>query len=258
MIHEHETIWMWAEYGDALFWNQEGGCIGDSHSLTTDWRHKRVDLSVIEGLAEWYARFDDDAHPAFEWKPEEYESWFEEGRKYARAVRRILPDEIDLQYGHDENGNPYPVPRETRIQTTHPVASTDRLIREAEHFILSSYNRTLDPAPYTAFIEALCEACPCEELIAQTHCWWLREEKELRIQWYNESLDCYIKFGPQMYNNKKCWNAEWTIGNKWALNEDNLPIVTGLGSWFDYDEKTVDGDYFFKRLSWYIIDRGLK
>lgn len=258
MVHEHETIWMWAEYGDALFWNQEGGCIGDSHSLITDWRHKKVDLSRIEGLAEWYARFDNDAHPAYEWTPEEYDSWFEEGWKYARAVRRILPDEIDLKYAHDDDGNPYPVPRESRVQATHPVTSTDRLVCEATHFILSSYNRTLDPAPYLAFIEALCQACPCEELISQAHCWWSREKKELRIQWYHESLDCYITFGLRIYGGKETWCSDWSISDKWSPNQKEMPVIGGIASSFIFDGSTLDADYFFTLLSWLIIDRGLK
>ena len=258
MIHEHETIWMWAEYGDALFWNQEGGCIGDSHELITDCRGERIDLSGIEGLAEWYARFDDDARPAFEWTPEEYDAWIEEGWKYARAVRRILPDEIELQYAHDEDGNPYPVPRENRVLTTHPVTSTSRLINEANHFILSSYNRTLNPAPFIAFIKVLCDACPCEELISQAHCWWSREEKQLRIQWYNESFDCYITFGRRTYGGKETWCADWSISDKWALHQAKMPVVGGIASSFIFDGTTIDADYFFFRLSWLILERGLK
>ena len=48
-----ETIWMWAEYGDALFWYRDGGCCGDSKGLVTEYRHKRIDLTGIEGLQEW-------------------------------------------------------------------------------------------------------------------------------------------------------------------------------------------------------------
>ena len=258
MIHEHETIWMWAWFGDTLFWDQEGGSIGDCHSLITDWRCKEIDLSSIEGLEEWYNRFDNDEYPADKWSPEEYSAWKEEGWKYARAVRRILPDEIELLYDHDENGKPYPVPRENRIVETHPVISTDRLIREAEHFILESYNRTLNPTPYVDFIKALCKACPCEELIAGTHCWWSREEKELRIQWYKESLDCYIKFGPNKYRDDGNWDAQWSIGQIWAPKEKEMPIVDGIGSVFEFDGNSIEADDFFNRLSWYIIDRGMK
>ena len=258
MIDEHETVWMWAEYGDALFWNRDGGCIGNCHELITDRHHKKVDLSGIVGLAEWYARFDDDKYPAYEWSPQEYTAWIEEGWKYAYAVRRILPDEIELLYEYDEDGTPYPVPRETRVLATHPVTSTDRLVNEATHFILSSYNRTIDPAPYISFIKALCKACPCEELIAGTHCWWDREKKELRIQWYNESLDCHIKFGPYEYHGEERWSADWSISHRCASRQNEMPFVGGISSSFQYDGETIDGEFFFEHLSWYIIDRGLK
>lgn len=257
MIDEHEIIWMWAEYGGALFWDKEKGCLGNCYELITVGQHKIINLIGIEGMAGWYARFNNEKHPAFEWTSEEYAEWIEEGWKYARAVRRILPDDIDLYYQYDENGIPYSVLRENAVDKTHPVISTERLIREAEHFILSSYNRTLDPTPYVDFIIALCKACPCEELIAGTHCWWSREEKELRIQWYNENLDCHIKVRPKTYRDEETWMAQWTIGRKYATNQENMPEVSGISSSFYFDGDSICLNSLFQYLSWLIIDRGL-
>ena len=80
MLEQIETIVMWAEYGDALFWHKGKGCCGDSRSVITD-SGKVINLNGIRGLKEWYARFDDDKYPAYEWSPEEYIAWKKEGVK---------------------------------------------------------------------------------------------------------------------------------------------------------------------------------
>ena len=258
MFDEHETIWMWAEYGDALFWCRDGGCCGDAKSLVNEHRHKRIDLTGIEGLQEWYNRFDDESYPAYAWPPEEYRAWIEEGWKYAYAVRELLPDEIELLYEYDTKGEPYPVPRSARVTPCKPMVSDQRLIREASHFILLSYNRTLDPSPYIEFIKALCRELKYEELIEPAHCIWNREEKKLTIQWYMNSLDCFIAFGPETNARGDCLGGEWSIEGKWAIDQDTMPWVGGMATWYEFKDGALDIKLLFEQLSWLILDRGLK
>lgn len=253
-----ETIWMWAEYGDALFWYRDGGCCGDSKGLVTEYRHKRIDLTGIEGLQAWYNRFDDDNYPAYVWSSEEYRAWIDEGWKYARAVREILPDEIDLLYEYDEKGTPYTVPRSRKVTPCKPMVSDQRLIREATHFILSSYNRTLDPKPYNEFIEALCRELKYEELIESAHCSWNREEKRLAIRWYLESLDCHITFGPVTNAREDCWGGGWSIDRKWALDQDATPLIGGVSTSYIFKDGELDVKLLHERLTWLLLDRGLK
>ena len=121
MFKRIETIIMWAEYGDALFWHKGSGCCGDSRSLVTD-SGKVIDVTGIKGLREWYARYDDDKYPAYSWTPEEYSAWRKEGWKYAQAIRDLIPDNIDLVYEYDGDDTGSPVHRKNRVVPSKPMA----------------------------------------------------------------------------------------------------------------------------------------
>ena len=57
---EKIKIHMYPDYGDSLFWNEEGSCIGgcDPLYLGEDGSGTEIDLSEIEGLKEWYYDWD--------------------------------------------------------------------------------------------------------------------------------------------------------------------------------------------------------
>ena len=88
-----ETIHMWCEYGDALFWTT-GGCCGTADELWTD--HGSFDLKGIAGLREWYDEFDD--NPSYSWPEKKVAEHRKRGLEFAQKVRAILPDSIDLYY----------------------------------------------------------------------------------------------------------------------------------------------------------------
>ncbi len=73
MFERVETIIMWAEYGDALFWHKGSGCCGDSRSLVTD-SGKVSDITDIKVLGGGNARYDADKYPAYSRTPQEYTS----------------------------------------------------------------------------------------------------------------------------------------------------------------------------------------
>ena len=98
-----ETIQMWCDYGDALFWGRwndgYGACIGDAGSLDT-YTCGTIDLSAIEGLQAWYDEWN--RTPLENILEEENESlddeWFNRGWRLALKVRELMPDTIDLFY----------------------------------------------------------------------------------------------------------------------------------------------------------------
>ena len=61
-----ETISMWCDYGDALFWGRgtdgKGGCCGNADSLFTDTAGE-IKLDSIKGLREWYEKWDSASLP---------------------------------------------------------------------------------------------------------------------------------------------------------------------------------------------------
>lgn len=94
-----ETICMWCDFGDALFWGRgtdgKGGCCGNADSLRTD-TSGEIKLDFIEGLREWYDEYDDVA--SLNWTKKQDKEWFERGFSLAQRVRKLLPDTIDLFY----------------------------------------------------------------------------------------------------------------------------------------------------------------
>lgn len=93
-----ETIHMWAEYGDALFWHQDGCCCGNAESLFLESSDVEIKLSNIPQLRSWYDEFDKQ-DPLDNWPDDEYNSWFARGFQLAKRVRRRLPADVDLFFG---------------------------------------------------------------------------------------------------------------------------------------------------------------
>lgn len=90
-----ETIHMWAEWGGGLFW--QGKCCGNANGFFIETDRKKIDLTDILELQEWYDEFDNRA-PEDMWPEEEYNKWFEKGWTLAKLVRKRLPDSVDLFY----------------------------------------------------------------------------------------------------------------------------------------------------------------
>lgn len=89
-----EMIDMWAEWGEALFWVNDG-CCGDCEVIHTD--SGDIDLTGIKGLKEWYEEFNC-SNPCEKWPAEKKKEWNRRGFELAKAIRKILPDHIDLCY----------------------------------------------------------------------------------------------------------------------------------------------------------------
>ncbi|MBR6117860.1 MAG: hypothetical protein IKQ11_03265 [Paludibacteraceae bacterium] len=97
-----ESIQMWCDYGAALFWSggeigHQGAC-GDASEIFTE-TCGVIDLRGIEELQEWYDRYDKGPLPGENgYDCETKGSWFEQGKEFAKKVRELLPDTIDLYY----------------------------------------------------------------------------------------------------------------------------------------------------------------
>ena len=95
-----ETISMWCDFGDALFWGRgmdgKGGCCGSADSLFTDTAGE-IKLDSIVGLREWYEEWDSASLPD-NWTKKQWRDWDERGYSFALQVRKLLPDTIDLYY----------------------------------------------------------------------------------------------------------------------------------------------------------------
>lgn len=257
MFENTETIIMWAEYGDALFWHKGSGCCGDSRSVVTD-SGRVIDLTGIKGLREWYARYDDDKYPAYEWTPEEYTAWRKEGWKYAQAVRDLIPDDIDLVYEYDGDDTGSPVHRKNRVVPKKAMVSDYRLLEEA-HDQVWRHHPPVDMNRYNQYLETLCSACKHEELLENAHIFWNgdHEREELIIMWYQLQFHCEFSISRKIDSSK--FEIDYRFSKKQSMKEDKLPPIPEYSchTTLDGDDKDFAKD-FAQTLSWLILDRGLK
>lgn len=95
-----ETISIWCDYGDALFWGRGvdgvGCCLGDADSLST-YSAGEINLASIQGLREWYNEWSSAPIPD-KWTKKQWDDWYKRGYEFAKQVRKLLPDTIDLYY----------------------------------------------------------------------------------------------------------------------------------------------------------------
>ena len=88
---------MWAEWGDALFWHQRGGCCGNAESFFVDTDNATIDLSDMPEVRTWYDEFNNRA-PEEDWPDEEFVPWLNRGWELAKKIRQRLPLTVDLYY----------------------------------------------------------------------------------------------------------------------------------------------------------------
>ena len=97
-----ETVHMWCDYGDALFWGRwdsdHAGCCGDMDGIDLE-SCGTIDIRGIEGLKEWYLEFEESPlRGEKDYDEDTPKIWLERGRELAQKVREILPDNVDLYY----------------------------------------------------------------------------------------------------------------------------------------------------------------
>lgn len=89
------------DYGNALFWDEEGSCIGGCDSLFVDVDDNEIviDLSDISGLKKWYYDWKNKTKNFTNpWTDLQWREWWEKGVEIAKIVNQLLPDNVDLNY----------------------------------------------------------------------------------------------------------------------------------------------------------------
>ena len=94
-------VLMQPDYGNALFWDEEGCCIGgcDSFSIGVDGNEITIDLSGVNGLKKWFQEWDSKTlYPTTPWTDEQWRDWWEQGLEFAKTVNQLLPADVELSY----------------------------------------------------------------------------------------------------------------------------------------------------------------
>lgn len=92
---------MFPDYGGALFWDEEGRCIGGYDNLYAGEGENEIELDPlnIEGLEEWY--YDRDGKSLYQtnhWTDSQWKEWWVKGLEFAKAVKAKLPANVELYY----------------------------------------------------------------------------------------------------------------------------------------------------------------
>lgn len=94
-------IQMYPDYGDSLFWDEEGCSIGGCKYLFIgeDGSEIEIDLSNIEGLKEWYYDWHwENLYQKHQWTDDQWREWWTKGLEFAKAINELLPVDVDLYY----------------------------------------------------------------------------------------------------------------------------------------------------------------
>ena len=94
-------VLMEPDYGNALFWDKDGCCIGgnDAICIEEDGNEIAIDLSGISGLKEWFQEWDSETlYSTLHWTDLQWREWWERGMELAKAVNQILPNNVELDY----------------------------------------------------------------------------------------------------------------------------------------------------------------
>ena len=95
------NIQMYPDYADALFWDEEGCCIGDYDTiwLGEDNNKIEIDLSSVKGLKEWFLEWNlETLSHTYHWTDSQWREWWAKGVEFANKVNRLLPDNVYIDY----------------------------------------------------------------------------------------------------------------------------------------------------------------
>ena len=86
------------DYGDAIFWDEEGCCIGGCKWLFVN-DVVEIKLDSVTGLKEWFYDWDNESlYQTNHWTDAQWKDWWLKGLELAKAVQALLPQDIELHY----------------------------------------------------------------------------------------------------------------------------------------------------------------
>ncbi len=85
------------DYGNALFWDKDGCCNGGYGSLFIG--ETEITLSSISGLKVWYEDWNTESlYQTHHWTDTQWREWWTKGLELAKAVNKVLLEDVDLYY----------------------------------------------------------------------------------------------------------------------------------------------------------------
>ena len=94
-------IRMLPDYGNALFWDDDGCCIGSCTSLFIEEEGKEFEIKIdtIKVLVTWYNEWETESlYQTHQWTDLQWKQWWQRGLDIAKNIKQLLPKNVELHY----------------------------------------------------------------------------------------------------------------------------------------------------------------
>mgnify|MGYP007053697430 CR=1 FL=1 len=94
-------IRMLPDYGNALFWDDDGCCIGSCTSLFIEEEGKEIEvkLDTVKRLVTWYNEWETESlYQTHQWTDLQWKQWWQRGLDIAKNIKQLLPKNVELHY----------------------------------------------------------------------------------------------------------------------------------------------------------------
>lgn len=94
-------IRMLPDYGNALFWDDDGCCIGSCTSLFIEEEGKEIEvkLDTVKRLVTWYNEWETESlYQTHLWTDLQWRCWWQRGLDIAKNIKQLLPKNVELHY----------------------------------------------------------------------------------------------------------------------------------------------------------------
>lgn len=92
---------MLPDYGNALFWDDDGCCIGSCTSLFIEEEGKEIEvkLDTVKRLVTWYNEWETESlYQTHQWTDLQWKQWWQRGLDIAKNIKQLLPKNVELHY----------------------------------------------------------------------------------------------------------------------------------------------------------------
>ena len=100
-MENYKKIFMYPDYGGAVFWDEYGCNIGGYNYIEIDYGDSRtiIDPFIVKGLKEWFVDWDAESlYHTNHWTDAQWKDWWLKGLELAKTVKALLPKDVILFY----------------------------------------------------------------------------------------------------------------------------------------------------------------
>ena len=95
---KNKYILIYPDYGNAIFWVEDGNCIGGYSYLFLN-ENNEIDLSSIQELKDWFLDWESESlYHSNNWNDTQWKEWWSRGYEISKSVKALLGASVELYY----------------------------------------------------------------------------------------------------------------------------------------------------------------